>query len=158
LENPKCRNPDDACQHSHYHCGTRRNSGLCWPFVVPLTLETPKCRIPTPWDLATPVIVSDQRLPSTRKIVIRDLASHKTLTSPNTEPRSPMYRFLIRYHLDSPFFQAPLCHVTSGFRGSRILDTKFPAVGNPERRNPDSSDSCHLSFQRSTAPMKSRNR
>jgi hypothetical protein len=55
LENPECRNPDDTCQQPRYHCGTRRNSGLCWSFVIPSTLETPKCRIPTPWDLATPV-------------------------------------------------------------------------------------------------------
>jgi hypothetical protein len=34
----------------------------------------------------------------------------------------------------------------------------FLAVGNPERRNPDSSGSCHLSFQRSMAPTESGNR
>ena len=46
----------------------------------------------------------------------------------------------------------------SGFHGSWILDTKFLAARNPERRNPDSSDSCHLSCQRSTAPTESGNR
>jgi hypothetical protein len=37
LGKSECRNPDDTCQQPRYHCGTRRNSGLCWSFVIPST-------------------------------------------------------------------------------------------------------------------------
>jgi hypothetical protein len=74
--------------------------------------------------------------------------------TPNAEvPSSPT-----RSHLDSTRSRAPRCHVTSGFRESRVLDAKFPAAGNHECRNSDALDPCHLSLQQSTAPIKSGDR
>jgi hypothetical protein len=46
----------------------------------------------------------------------------------------------------------------SGFRGSRARDSKVPAAGNPECRDPDAPDSCHLSALGSTVPIKSGDR
>jgi hypothetical protein len=52
----------------------------------------------------------------------------------------------------------PLCHVTSGFRGSRVRDSKVPAAENPECRDPDAPDSCHLSTLGSTVSINSGDR
>jgi hypothetical protein len=62
-------------------------------------------------------------------------------------------------HLDSNITLGPHAATsTSGFRGSRIHDSKSLAVGNPECRNSEVSDLCHLSLQRSTAQIQSGNR
>jgi hypothetical protein len=47
---------------------------------------------------------------------------------------------------------------TSGVRGSRIHDSKSLALGNPECRDPDTPDSCHLSPFGSTVSISSGNR
>jgi hypothetical protein len=52
----------------------------------------------------------------------------------------------------------PRCYVTSGFRRSRVRNSKVPAAGNPECRSPDSLDSCHLSALGSTVLIKSGDR
>jgi hypothetical protein len=46
----------------------------------------------------------------------------------------------------------------SGFRVSRTHDSQSPVVGNPECRIPDAPDSCHLSLQEFTVPIKSGDR
>jgi hypothetical protein len=76
-----------------------------------------------------------------------------------SNPRVPKRRS----HLNAPpvlhyIYGVPHCHVTSGFRPSRVRDSKVPAAGNPECRNPDAPDSCHLSALRSTVPIKSGDR
>jgi hypothetical protein len=47
---------------------------------------------------------------------------------------------------------------TSGVRGSRIHDSKSLALGNPECRDSDTPDSCHLSTLGSTVSINSGNR
>jgi hypothetical protein len=66
----------------------------------------------------------------------RDIATRDVNSMPFPKPRAPRCRFSIKRHLDSPIFRAPLCHVTSGFRGSRILDTKFPCCWKPRTPKP----------------------
>jgi hypothetical protein len=46
---------------------------------------------------------------------------------------------------------------TSGFRGSRVHDPKSLALGNPECRDSDTPDPCHLSTLRSTVLIESGN-
>jgi hypothetical protein len=72
--------------------------------------------------------VSDQRLPSTRKIAIRDLASHKTLTSPNTEPRTligrdPMASSLLSFGTHSAMSLRDFADRESLTQSSLLLET-----------------------------------
>ena len=62
-----------------------------------------------------------------------------------------------------PDLMVPLCHVTPPLVRSGIAESQFQLSGsfvfeNPEYRNPDSPDSCHLSLSRSTAPINWGNR
>jgi hypothetical protein len=97
--------------------------------------------------------------PLYRGFIIGKPAVVLSRTSCNTDFRVPKPRSLA----NAP----PGLHYASGshaakvvFGTSRIADPRYqvPAVGNPECRNSDGSDLCHLSLQRSTAQIKSGDR
>jgi hypothetical protein len=81
----------------------------------------------------------------------------RTLTSQLPECRTPKLSKRATWaalRLRGPTLPRPL----RDFADRGILGSKPFAVGVPDFRIPDTLDSCHLSLQESTVPIKSRNR
>jgi hypothetical protein len=114
-----------------------------------------------PREIARPTVLSlGEQTPKSRR-------SKVNLGLSPLAPRALTYQFpecrnsdvTRALHLDSTMpLGSHSATSASGFRVSRIRDSKSPAAGNPECRNPDILDSCHLSSLGSTVPTKSGNR